>query len=668
MSNKNGVSKRMILAVGLFVLSAVGTVVADIRLPAVIGDNMVLQQGKKVSIWGWAEPNEEVMVGVSWHGMKWGVRASTDGKWMFKMNAPKAGGPYEITLEGKNKITIKNILVGEVWVCSGQSNMQLAVQQSANAEQEIAAANYPNIRLFTVERKVADRPQSDCVGSWTACSPQMVAGFSAVGYFFGRELHKSLGVPIGLIHTSWGGTPAEAWTSAGVLKTLDDYKARMEEIERVQTDPAKFENKYQQELADWLKKISPAGPDGKGSIEPDFNDSSWKQMDLPKLWDDPDLANFDGMVWFRKVVEVPADWVGKELILQLGPIDDMDTTWVNGVQVGSHQRPGQWKTNRRYKIPANVVKSGPNVIVVEVLDTADGGGIYGRPDEMKLMLAGGKADDAISLAGAWRYKKGLDQASIPAQPRAPLRIDNQNAPTALYNAMIAPLIPYAIQGAIWYQGESNASRAYQYRTLFPAMITNWRQDWGQSDFTFLYVQLANFMATKPEPNESTWAELREAQLMTLKLLNTGMAVIIDIGDANDIHPKNKQDVGKRLAFWALAKTYGKDVVYSGPIYKSMKVESGKAILSFEHVAGGLVSADGGPLKGFAVAGADRKFVWADAKIEGQTIIVSSEKMSEPVAVRYGWADNPICNLYNKEGLPVSPFRTDDWPGITVNQK
>ena len=498
-----------------------GTVFADVKVAAVINNNMVLQQGKKVTIWGWAEPGEEVMVSVSWHSMKWGVTAGKDGKWMFKMNSPKVGGPYEMVISGKNTITIKNIMVGEVWACSGQSNMQWAVRQSADSEQEIAAADYPHIRLFTVERKVAEKPQSDCVGSWQLCSPETIPGFSAVAYYFARELHKELDVPIGLIHASWGGTPAEAWTSRDALKAVP-------ECEPILTRYADAIAKYPQAKKEYEQKVA------------------------------------------------------------------------------------EWK-------------------------------------------------DAVEKAKAEGKKP-------PRRPRAPFGPGNPHSPAGLYNAMIAPLIPYAIQGAIWYQGESNASRAYQYRKLFPAMIKCWRNNWRQGNFPFLFVQLANFRAVNSEPSESDWAELREAQLMTLALSNTGMAVIIDIGEADNIHPRNKQDVGRRLALWALGKTYGKKLVYSGPVYKSMKVEGDKIILNFEHVGSGLVAKGDEPLKGFAIAGAEKKFVWADAKIDGDTVVVGSSEVSGPVAVRYAWADNPVCNLYNKEGLPASPFRTDDWPGITVDKK
>ncbi|UCG59694.1 MAG: hypothetical protein JSU70_09285 [Phycisphaerales bacterium] len=653
------------LLILMLLLAGSGTTFADVRLPSIIGDNMVLQQGGQVPIWGWADAGEQITVSVSWHSMKWGSTVGKDGKWKFEMNAPKTGGPYEITISGKNTVTISNILVGEVWVCSGQSNMQWSVRQADNAEKEIGAAFYSNIRLFSVERKVAETAQDDCVGRWTPTTPETVPGFSAVGYFFGRDLHNELDVPIGLIHTSWGGTPAEAWTSARVLRTIEDFKDAVEEIEQVRKDPEPFERRYQEQMLQWQKKIDFSGPPGsgeKGCTDLEFDDSTWPEMELPKLWDGPELASFDGLVWFRKEIDVPDSWVGKELILELGPIDDMDTTWINGVKVGGLETRGHYRTNRKYLVGSSVIRAGRNVIVVKVLDTSGGGGIYGKAEQMKLRPRGADDGDAIQLAGSWRYKKGFDLGSMPPQPRPPLRVDNPHAPASLYNGMIAPLIPYGIRGAIWYQGESNADRPYQYRELFPAMIKNWRRDWGQGNFPFLFVQLANFVTG------ADWPRLREAQTMTLALPNTGMAVTIDIGNPTDIHPRNKQDVGKRLALWALAKTYGKDLVYSGPLYKSMEAADGKIRVSFDHVGGGLVAGGGGTLIGFAVAGSDQKFVRADATIDGDAVVVSSDEVSEPVAVRYAWADNPACNLYNKAGLPASPFRTDDWPKIPADGK
>ncbi|MBN1358947.1 MAG: hypothetical protein JW993_00060 [Sedimentisphaerales bacterium] len=651
----------------LGVLSA-STAHADIRLPSIIGDNMVLQGGDRISLWGWSDPNEEIKVGVSWREGDWTLPADTDGTWKFAMTAPESAGPHQITLKGKNTVTLKNILVGEVWVCSGQSNMEWPVQSSNNAAQEMAAANYPNIRLFTVQKKIADTPQSDCVGHWVECSPETVGGFSAVGYFFGRHLHQDLNTPIGLINTSWGGTVAEAWTSAEALERLPDFKARMDRMAQARANPDASMKKYQDELAQWQKKVESTEVQGKRCTDADFDDSAWQEMALPVLWEEAGLTDFDGLVWFRKSIEVPPAWAGRDLVLELGPIDDMDTTWFNGVKVGAIQESGRWQVARRYTVDGKLVTAGRNVIVVQVLDTGGGGGIYGLPAQMTLKPADASDQTAISLAGTWHYKVAWDLASMPPRPTAPVWMNNPNAPTVLYNGMIAPITPYHIRGAIWYQGESNADRAFQYRELFPTMIKCWWSSWGQGEFPFLFVQLANYMAAKPDPGESAWAELREAQLMTLQLPRTGMATIIDIGEANDIHPRNKQDVGKRLALWALAECYGRRTAYSGPLYESMTIQGNKIVLRFKHTDNGLVAKGGAPLKGFAIAGTDRQFVWADAKIEGNTIVVSSDKVPAPVAVRYAWADNPVCNLYNGAGLPASPFRTDTWPGVTVNNK
>lgn len=488
---------------------------ADVKLPAIFGDNMVLQAEKKVPIWGTAEPGEAIEVRISVPVAEEGTaaaqteqqlqtqraQADDEGRWQVTLDPlPASDDPIGFVVTGNNKLTFENVLVGEVWVCSGQSNMEWPVRAANDAEQEIANAKFPTIRLFQVEKKVAsDAPASDVVGEWVVCSPETVAGFSAVGYFFGREIQNATNRPVGLIGTYWGGTPAEAWTSREKLEGTEELKPILDR---------------------------------------------WAAID-------------------QQAAE------------------------------------GQAKNDNRRR------EMGP---------------------------------------------------------------DHPHHPAGLFNGMIAPIIPYAIRGAIWYQGESNAGRAYQYRELFPAMITDWRERWNQGDFPFLFVQLANFMERKEQPAESAWAELREAQSMTLELPETGQAVIIDIGEAGDIHPRNKQDVGKRLALAAMKVAYDKeDVVYSGPVLKGAEFEDGKAILTFDHVGGGL-EAKGNALKGFAVAGEDRVFKWADAEIDGDKVIVSSDEVKEPVAVRYAWADNPEATLYNAEGLPASPFRTDDWKGITVDAK
>ncbi len=485
---------------------AVPGVHADVRLAALFSDNMVVQQKLPVPVWGWAAPGEVVTVTLG--GSKATATTDGQGKWMVRLDPLPAGGPLELSVAGNNALTIKNVVVGEVYVASGQSNMEWPVANVRDAAREIAAADHPNIRMFTVVKSIACSPQVDCRGHWDVCSPGTAGGFSAVGYFFALNLQKALNVPVGIIHTSWGGTPVQSWTD---LQSLLD-------------EPA-------------LKPMATAA-------EGQFAAYSKQLADAVRGW----LPAYDAAV-------------------------------------AAGQQP----------------------------------------------------------------------------PWAPPLPSNQPGPwtsTVLYNGMIAPLVPYAIAGAIWYQGESNAGNAALYRTQFPAMIKGWRRVWGQGDFPFFWVQLANYMQARPEPSESGWAELREAQTMTLALPNTGMATIIDLGEANDIHPRNKQDVGARLALVAEKVAYGRDVVYSGPMYAGMKVEGNKAVISFTHVDGGLEAKGGEPLKGFALCGEDKKYVWADAAIVGETVVVSSPQVPQPVAVRYAWADNPVCNLYNKAGLPAVPFRTD----------
>jgi len=643
-----------------------------LRLPSIFGDHMVLQCNMPVPVWGWAEPNEEVAV-ILKGKLHRVTKANSNGRWMVKLPPQPAGGPHELIVRTRGEtIRFTDVLFGEVWICSGQSNMEWPVALAQNPEQEISNANFPQIRFFIVEKSVALEPQSDCKGKWEVCSPETVRTFSAVGYFFGREIHQQLKVPVGLIGTYWGGTPAESWTDLKTLESDPDFKPILKRLPRDQRTLLMLKEKYEQAMAEWLEKVSLRDTENKGDklgwASPDFNDSNWLTMNLPQVWErvSPDM-NFDGAVWFRKVVMIPDEWAGKDLVLSLGPIDDFDTTYFNGEQIGSTgpETPNSWMVPRRYRVPGELVKAGANLIAIRVFDQRGEGGFRGIPEQMRLELADG-SENLISLSGEWKFKIEFARpaSKIPPQPQSPI---NSWTPTALFNAMVAPLVPYAIRGVIWYQGESNVGQAYQYRKLFPALISSWRKAWGYK-FPFLFVQLANFLERKPEPTESAWAELREAQLLTLKTVpKTGMAVAIDIGEANDIHPRNKQDVGKRLALAALAIAYEQKIVYSGPIYRSMRIEGNKIRIFFNHVGSGLV-AKGENLTGFAIAGEDRKFVWANAKIEGNTVVVWSEQVPKPVAVRYGWADNPDCNLYNKEGLPASPFRTDDWPGVTVKNR
>ena len=642
-------------------------------------NEMVLQREMPVPVWGKGIPGEIISVEVD--KKKYTATVNKKGKWMVKIKPLAVGGPYTMKISGKKKvISFKNILSGDVWICSGQSNMAWTVARSKNAKKEIAAANYPNIRLFQVRRTVSPKPLDSVRGKWVKCTPATVKYFSAVGYFFGRDLYKSLKtVPVGLIHTSWGGTPAEAWTRHDYLEADPMLKAILKRHNRnLKIYPEKLKM-YKKQLAAWKKSKNgkkggyhvDSGTKGIKGIwqKTTLDDSKWKTMKLPQFWENK--MNIDGVVWFRKTIDIPKNWAGKKLTITLAMIDDFDKTYFNGIKIGQMgaETPDAWQTERKYTIPAKLVKAGKAVIAIRVFDRYGGGGIHGMPEDMILKPAG--SEKGIKLAGNWKYKVALklEPATLGRRPRYPYHDKHSHRPSGLYNAMINPIIPYGIKGAIWYQGESNAGRAYQYRNLLPAMINSWRKAWNQGDFPFLIVELANYTKAKGYPVNSTWAELREAQNMTAaKLPACGIASAIDIGEAKNIHPKNKQDVGKRLQLAALKIAYGKDIVFSGPTYKSHQVKGNKIIIQMDNIGGGL-RAHNGNLQRFAIAGKDKKFVWGKAVIKGSTIIVSSPKVKNPVAVRYAWSNNPEgCNLYNKEGLPAIPFRTDTWKGVTFKRR
>ncbi len=654
-------------AISLFFLLGSITLSAQVKLLPIFSDNMVLQQQTQAPIWGETKPNKKVEITTSWDKKMYIVQGDAQGKWKTKVDTPTAGGPYSITISDGKKVKLSNVMIGEVWVCSGQSNMEMQVEgwgKVNNYEMEIKEAqNYPNIRFLLVEKATSPQPIEDIEATengWQVCSSKSVADFSAAGYFFGRDLNKYRNVPIGLIDTSWGGTIIETWTSKEALATVPNMGKRLDALKGLPLAKEEREKKYYEDVEVWKADIEKID---KGCVdnEPiwaalDFNDGAWNTMKVPGLMQEQGLPGFNGLVWFRKTIDIPANWAGKELTLNVGVIDDNDFTYFNGVQVGHTEG---WMSARSYKIPKELVKKGKAVIAVRVMDTGGTGGFNGSPESVSLHLAN---SNVIPLAGDWKYKVSLDLKEITPMP-VNMSWD-PNAPTFLFNAMLNPLIPYAIKGAIWYQGESNAGQAFQYRDLMPLMITDWRNRWGY-DFSFYMVQLASFTAKQTTPVESGWAELREAQTQTLHLKNTGMAVAIDIGEEFDIHPKNKQEVGRRLALAARAQTYGEKISYSGPMYKTYEIEGNKIRIYFDHIDGGLKTTNGEMPKGFTIAGVDHKFYWADAVIEGNSIVVSSSKVALPVAVRYAWADYPVCNMYNGADLPMSPFRTDDWKGITA---
>ncbi len=624
---------------------------SQVTLPPFFNCNMVLQKGIEIPVWGWASPGEKVTVTLDRNSAT--TRAGKDGKWRVNLPAMEYGGPYNMLVKGKNLRTIENILIGEVWVCSGQSNMEWMIANVKNAEAEIAQANYPAIRLFTAKKRISQYPQEQLEeGEWWECSPISVPDFSAVAYFFGRDLYQKLKVPIGLIHTSWGGTVAETWMSPEAIAQDPDFSGMLAKLQK--TDLNDYNRKFREELKARLGELPETDlglQDGNALwAVPSLDDSDWKTMKLPGYIENNGLQGVDGIVWFRKEFVIDPTDAGKPATVLLARIDDSDLTYINGEKIGEAIQ--KYDQMRSYSVAEGLLKAGKNVITVRMEDTGGNGGIYGFPEEMKLITASGEQ----SLAGDWNYKLGKVNVNVTT-------LGPNDFPTLLYNGMIHPIVPYGIRGAIWYQGESNADRAEQYQRIFPNMIKDWRKQWNQGPFPFLYVQLANFMKPSDQPQESNWAKLREAQTKTLELENTGMAVIIDAGEANDIHPRDKQTVGYRLALSARKVAYGEDLIHSGPMYKSMKIEENKVLISFDHVGEGLKVKDKyGYVNGFAIAGADHKFYWATAKILAKDIVeITSPNVDSPVAVRYGWADNPDdVNLYNSADLPVNPFRTDNW--------
>ncbi len=616
-------------------------------LTPVFSDHAVLQRDHNLPVWGWSTPGDKVHVTLAQQARD--AVAGTDGRWQATFAPMAAGGPYLLTASGAQTVTASDLLVGDVWLCSGQSNMEFSVGNARNAEAECAAGDLPQIRQFTGSKRYTLIPQPRTVGGWSVCSPVSVRSFSAVGYYFGRELHRDLHVPIGLVNASWGGTRIEAWTSAAGLAAVnrgaEELAVMAEWAHRMgDHEPGEF---YSSEMAEWWHRASPA----QGRNEEGFADGEWPQVIQPGHWEESGLPDFDGLVWFRRTVEVPAAQAGLAATLNLGAIDDQDTTWVNGTEVGASIN---WYEPRIYTIPAGVLKAGTNVIAIRVLDTGGAGGLAGKPEELHLDIG----TVSLPLAGLWRREKNTALKDLPPTP---VRLTDPNVITSLSNGMIEPLVPMALAGVIWYQGEANAQLASPYDVLLPGLIADWRARFKNPALPFGIVQLANFTPAQTAPVEadSGWAHVRQAQLKTFTTVpHTGLAVITDIGDANDIHPTNKQDVGKRLAMWALHDVYGKtDVARSGPIFKGATPDHGALRVSFTEVTEGLSAKN--DLAGFALAAADGPWLIAQARIEGDTVVVSSPQISVPTKVRYAWGNNPPCTLYNGAGLPASPFRSDE---------
>ncbi|RZJ50661.1 MAG: hypothetical protein EOO19_02670 [Chryseobacterium sp.] len=625
---------------------------ANVKMPLVFSDGMVLQRNKPIPVWGWADANEKVEI--KFNKQTKTVQADKDGKWTVNLNAEKAGGPFELIIIGKNTITIKNVLVGEVWICSGQSNMEFQVYKTMNAQKEIEDSNYPMIRHFGVAQDLSGTPKDDLKSAkWEVSNKETVGNFTAVGFYFAKKLYAELKIPIGIINTSWGGTNVETWTSREAFQNSPDFKKMIADVPVVNMDEV-FEI-YKKSVLDNIKKVQ--GFDVSMENEDqfknaDFNDKNWQEIKVPSLWENQQLGNMDGIVWMRKTITLTAEQAKKEAVLHLSKVDDEDKTYVNGVEVGTNNL---WDKLRVYKIPANTLKEGTNVIAVRITDYSGGGGIYGDPTDLKIDFK----DSNFPLEGLWKFN--VIKVRIEVSPNS--------YPSLLYNAMVNPLVPYAFQGVLWYQGEANVLRAKEYKKSFPLMITDWRTKFKQGNFPFYFVQLSTFDEFGGNSQKgSRWAELREAQSETLKLPNTGMAVTIDIGNAKDIHPTNKQDIGLRLAAIAMNDIYGKKQVHSGPTYKSQQIKGNEIILTFDNIGSGVSTPNNDELKGFEIAGADKVFHSAKAIIKDNKIIVSSDQVQNPVAVHYGWADDDTnINLFNKEKFPASPFRTDNWEMMTANE-
>ena len=678
------------------------TVQATVTLPGWMTSHMVLQQKTTVHLKAMAKKNATVKITTSWNQQTTKVQADATGTFAFDLNIPGAGGPYTLTFDDGKKTVLDDVMIGEVWLCSGQSNMEMPVKgwgMVQNWEQEVANANHPFVRLFQVQKTVAHTPQTKVplghTQGWAVCTPAMIEEFSACAYFFARELSQKLGIAVGVVNSSWGGTPAESWTSVDALANVIGFEEHIRQLKATAFNEDKINQLYQDERAVWMKDFYGADKGLQdGQIDQpiwaasDFDDSGWQQLPQPTAWANADaLKDFDGIVWLRRVVDIPASLAGKELKLNLGPIDDEDVTYWNGRRVGT---TAGWNRQRSYTVPAELVTAGRNVLTVRVFDSGGNGGFCGKPEDFNITAG----QTTLPLNGTWSWQRSMDATQLkrPSDRVEPKHPSDSWYPSNLWNAMIAPFLDMPVRGFTWYQGCSNVGRGIQYESLFQAMILDWqarfnknsevavypkpapqqgqrrRGFFGQQDskaLPFYFVQIANYLTRKDLQPQSEWAAIREAQRKSLKLDGVGMAVNIDIGEARDIHPKNKQEVGRRLALLALNRTYGREEACAAPEYSQMAVREGKAYLTFRPVQGSEAFAQNADIKGFSVAGTDHQWHTAKARTEGegwmQRIVVECPEVPHPIAVRYAWADNPECNLTTVSGLPAGPFRTDDWP-------
>ena len=625
-------------------------------LSPIFGENMVLQRGKPNTFWGWAKPGAQVRVEID--GQSGSAVAGTDGRWQTQVTPPPAGTECIVKIDGPQHVELHHVLVGDVWLCGGQSNMEFGLPHAADGAREVAAANHPRIRLFKVAPHPAYAPAAVPHGTWTICTPETVSadgGFSAVAYFFACRVQAETGVPLGLIQDCLGGTPVETWMDPETLRGMKDFDRPMAEVARLRERHAPEYGNY---IMHWYDEYD-AGIRGATWADPAFDDHAWKTVPLTNAFAEFGLADVPAVIWLRREIVLPDPLPPGNPVLHLGVVEKMDTAYLNGRWVGA----SSWVENpRAYRIPPGVLKPGRNLVTIRVFKLKSKTGFLSPPDSLKLAFAG---SPAFPLDGEW---KGA--VSVDARPPHPLPLGYENypiMPSVLFQGMIRPILPLALTGVLWYQGEANASRAHQYRTLLPALVHDWRRAFGQGEIPFYIVSLPAFLPHRDAPGSDDWAELREAQALTAATVpNCGLAVTIDTGDAANIHPTEKRIVGERLALVALVGHYGKNLPHAGPTFRSIDREGNSLRVHFDHADGGLQCRGDRPEE-FSVAGSDRRWHWAAARIDGNSVIVSSPAVPEPVAVRYAWQSNPKANLYSGAGLPAVPFRSDDWPGVTDNR-
>ncbi len=634
-----------------FVLLSFASAATNAALPflsPLFGEHMMLQRGKTNRLWGWAKPGEEIRIAIA--GQEIFAVTGRDGRWQAEFIPPPAGGPYVLKIDGPQSLEFRDVLVGDLWLCSGQSNMEVGLTRALHGEEDAKAANFPNLRLFRVAQKAAYNPAAVPQGSWQVCAPEIFTtggGFSAVAYYFGRKVHQETGIPIGLISDAVGGSPAESWMSPAALGAFPEFKPLLAETERLQKLDGPVYGNF---VMHWYDEFDRGVAGDWGNAELDV--TGWKSVSLKEGFAQLGVASTPAVVWFRREIILPDPLPTGQAKLLLGVIEKMDTAFINGKWIGA----SAWVENpRAYNVPADALHPGRNIVAIRVLKTAPDGGFRSPADTLKLTLSDGTT---IPLEGEWHAT-----ISVDAKPPHPLPLGYENwptMPTVLYQGMLQPIAPIALTGALWYQGEGNFQRAAQYRTLLPALIADWLSLFGQPNLPFYIVSLPAFMQRRDKPGTDGWTDLREAQALTAATIpHTGIAITIDTGDANDIHPKDKLPVGERLALLALKNHYGKNIVAEGPTFARFEKIANTIQVHFTHTDGGLV-VKGEKLGEFSLAGADHVWHWADAKIDGDTVIVSSPAVPEPVAVRYAWQANPLATLYNGAGLPAAPFRSDNW--------